>query len=126
MSSLPPQSQRPNRQQRPSDDERHPAHRHWVNEGSPSGRQPSVKQAGKQDDADQHRPPGPIEPSAPVVQAQHANQNQTDGVVHLVLDRRVERRKLLRRKLRFEGMSTDGPQAHGQGGENGTESNERA
>ena len=61
--------------------------------------------------------PAPSNQSAPMVQSQQADQDQADGVVHLVLDRRVVRRKLFSRKLRLEGMGTDGPQAHSQGGE---------
>ena len=34
---------------------------------------------------------------------------------HLILDRRVKRLKLLGYQLGFQGMSTHGPQAHGQG-----------
>ena len=45
-------------------------------------------------------------------------------MAHLVLDRRVVGRKLVSGKLALEGVGTDGPQAHGQGSEKGTEDDE--
>ena len=51
--------------------------------------------------------------------------HRPDGMIHLILDRRVESRKLFRRKLRFQGMGAEGPEAHGQGGEQAAEDDKK-
>ena len=53
--------------------------------------------------------------------AQQADEHQPNGVVHLVLDGRVERRKLLRRQAATSGRGPEGTQAHGQGRQQATE-----
>jgi hypothetical protein len=46
-------------------------------------------------------------------------------VVNLVLDGRVERRKLFSGELRFQGMGAEGPETRGQGGEQAAEDDEQ-
>ena len=75
-----------------------------------------VEAAAKQDDPAGHQPAGPLGQIGVRQQGGHeGGRDQSQGVVEVILSRRLEDVEHLGRKTRFERVSAEGAQGHGHG-----------